>query len=252
MRLAAASAALVSWAVLVIGPLPAANSAFPGENGMIAYTRSLSHNQAPCGAEEAIWVADSDGSNSRRTPVYCLNQSADRNPAWSPDGREIAFERSRIGGRFDVWIMAPDGTGERQLTPLNQSNEGEPTWQPGGNLIAFTSDRDGNHDIYAIESNGRGPELRLTNHPAEDRWPAWSPDGQWIAFASNRDPSTKDPEVPDLWAMRTDGTSVTRLTKGGGQNPRWSPDGTAIVYMAPGGYKVVDVARRGPLGSAYI
>jgi Tol biopolymer transport system component/uncharacterized cupredoxin-like copper-binding protein len=92
--------------------------------------------------------------------------------------------------------------------------------------IAFASERDGNSEIYLVDSGGA--LTRLTDDPAEDVGPAWSPDGTRIAFASNRGGSF------DIYVMDADGTGVTRLTEAAGDNgfPAWSPDGTRIAFAS--------------------
>src|SRR5438105_1146558 len=71
--------------------------------------------------------------------------------------------------------------------------------------IAFTSNRDGNDEIYVMNTDGTGV-TRLTNDPASDSQPAWSPDGSRIAFTSTRVGNF------DIYVMNADGTNVTRLT----------------------------------------
>jgi Tol biopolymer transport system component len=93
--------------------------------------------------------------------------------------------------------------------------------------IAFVSSRDGNPEIYTINTDGTNL-TRLTNDPAVDEEPAWSPDGQQIAFVSERSGDS------ELYVMNADGSDVVRRTFSGRftQNPSWSPDGTKIVYSA--------------------
>ena len=77
--------------------------------------------------------------------------------------------------------------------------------------IVFTSLRDGNPEIYVMDSDG-GNQERLTNHPASDAAPDWSPDGTRIAFASWRDGNG------DIYVMDADGKNVIRLTDGPGRS----------------------------------
>jgi Tol biopolymer transport system component len=100
---------------------------------------------------------------------------------------------------------------------------------PGENgRIAFTSERDGNFEIYAMNSDGGGI-TRLTNNIAQDREPDWSPDGTKIAFTS-----TRDTPGGEIYVMNADGTGVTRLTNNtvGDGTPSWSPDGTKIAFTS--------------------
>ena len=95
----------------------------------------------------------------------------------------------------------------------------------GSGKIAYVSDRDGNFEIYAMNSDGSG-QTRLTNNPAEDVEPDWSPDGSKIAFFSNRDGNH------EIYVMDADGSNQTRLTDNIDldEGPAWSPDGTRIAY----------------------
>ncbi|MDE0502868.1 MAG: hypothetical protein OXI86_02220, partial [Candidatus Poribacteria bacterium] len=87
--------------------------------------------------------------------------------------------------------------------------------------IAFSSTRDGNHEIYVMDSDG-GNQRRVTHHPDFDLDPSWSPDGKKIAFVSHRVGGT-----PHIFIMDSDGVNPIKLTKGG-LDPAWSPDGVKI------------------------
>ena len=92
--------------------------------------------------------------------------------------------------------------------------------------IAFVSSRDGNNEIYTMNSDGSS-QTNITNNTASDSLPAFSPDGSKIAFISNRELG-----VPQVFVMGSDGVNVTRVTSGSLSpgRPCWSPDGTRIMF----------------------
>ena len=97
--------------------------------------------------------------------------------------------------------------------------------------IAFTSMRDGNYEIYVMDSNG-GNQVRLTDDPAVDWYPTWSPDGDRIAFVSDRD------SIFRIYVMDSDGRKLMQLTKGSDDSePAWSPDGAKIAFTRSKGRK---------------
>jgi len=91
--------------------------------------------------------------------------------------------------------------------------------------IAFESSRDGNFEIYVMNSDGTN-QTRLTESPGDDGEPRWSPDGRRIAFQSTRDGNL------EIYVMNADGSGQTRLTNGAAAdaNPSWSPDGQRIAF----------------------
>jgi Tol biopolymer transport system component len=210
----------IGSATLVLFVLPgAAEPAFPGANGRIAF-------QGFRDGGSAIYTMNSDGTGQTR-----LTDLADFAglPAWSPDGQTIAFTR---GG--EIYVMAADGSGQVQLTNLQGATS--PAWSPDGRRIAFTKDVDSYPQIWVMNADGSG-KTRLTNDARIDRNPAWSPDGQTIAFASDRDRA--DQQLFEIYTMRTDGSDQTRLTKDpipmtSYDEPAWSPDGRKIAFDAAG------------------
>lgn len=95
--------------------------------------------------------------------------------------------------------------------------------------IVFTSNRDGNHEIYTMNTIGR-EVIRITNNSTSDYHPAWSPDGKKIAYESNQAGGW------EIYTMNSDGSDVVQLTSTTRSHfPNWSPDGTKIAfyYEAP-------------------
>ena len=104
-------------------------------------------------------------------------------PAFSPDGRLLAFTTFR-DGNLEVYVADSDGGNLRNPT-RHEGHDARPAWLPDGR-IAFESDRFGNLEICIAEAGG-GEVVNLSNHPGQDQEPAVSGDGMDIAFVSNRD-----------------------------------------------------------------
>jgi len=150
-------------------------------------------------------------------------------PAWSPDGRSIAFILA-VDGNADIAIMEADGSDIRRLT-THPAADLYPTWSPDGRRIAFVSNRDGNREIYVMNADG-SDQHNLSNHAAFDSRPAWSPDGSLILFGSDRDQGGRP--TPNLYIMNQDGSGVRRLTnhQRADMVARFSPDGRLIVFAS--------------------
>ena len=136
--------------------------------------------------QEDIYLMNADGS----VQLLTASLGQDDWPAWSPDGRKIAFESAHGSSpdsiNFDVFVMNVDGTGVTPLT-ADTAFDGQPAWSPDGTKIAFVSTRDGGYaHIFTMNATGDGVQ-QLTTGQWFDAQPAWSPDGTKIAFSSNRD-----------------------------------------------------------------
>jgi Tol biopolymer transport system component len=104
-------------------------------------------------------------------------------PAWSPDGKRIAFQAYFSDG-WDIWTMNADGTGLQQVTS-GPFDDREPHWSPDGTRIAFSALAGGVSDLSVADLT-TGTTRRLTNDVYADLQPAWSPDGTAIAFTTDR------------------------------------------------------------------
>jgi Tol biopolymer transport system component len=159
-------------------------------------------------------------------------------PAWSPDGRLIAFVSKRDGVSH-VYVMHADGTGIRRLTDA-KAEDGGPTWSPDGRRIAFA--REG--ALFVVASDG-GPARRLGRAFAgRVADPAWSHGGKSIAFDYRPD------GFQEIWVVGADGRHTRRVTKlrAFSGYPSWSPDGRRLAFQsnARGGhFEIYSIALDG-------
>ena len=179
-----------------------------------------------------IYVMDSDGGNQRRVINKPFRSFNNWDPAWSPDGKRIAFvsERAKI---WEIYMMDADGKNLRGLTN-NHFAAKNPSWSPDGKHIAFASSRDGDLEIYVMDADGDN-QRNLTNSPHLEWYPSWSPDGKRIAFTSNGEGglAIKDGNL-EIYVMDADGGNPRNLTNNRrhDREPSWSPDGKRIVYTS--------------------
>jgi dipeptidyl aminopeptidase/acylaminoacyl peptidase len=206
--------------VLLLG-VSAAQAAFPGRNGKIVFA-----SDRPDALMYNIYTIRPDGTGLRKL----ADGEHGRDPAWSPDGRRIAFIRHSFAGVNDlVHVMDADGTNLRHVP--NSGFARDPAWSPDGQHIVFTQvQEDGGSRIYSVKLDGS--ELTELARGREETDPAWSPDGAEIAFRSNRITTDIFSGYPQIYKMNADGTAQTRLTAAAAadESPNWSPDGSRIVF----------------------
>jgi Tol biopolymer transport system component len=193
----------------------------------IAFVSERAGVQGDTGASTAeVWLMYADGTEQTQ---LTWNQTADADPAFSPDGTRIAFARFIGQSGFEIWVMDVDGRHAVRLTTAPGDDE-QPTWSPDGTRIAFSSQRDGGKGyrgggtgrIYVMGADGSGQTALST--ATLDRDPTWAPDGTRIAFVSER---TGDSEV---FVMNADGTGVVQITADevNQLDPDWQPTGVVL------------------------
>ncbi len=170
----------------------------------------------------------------------------DTDPAWSPDGKRLAFTRTKNEYKsFQVYVMRADGGGVRRLT--NGRFDERPAWSPDGRWIAYQSTT----GIRLVRPDGTGTRL-VPNTDGASR-PSWTPQRR-LSFswheevAQDRPASCKQAVSLCGWIVtaRLDGRDHRPVVRG--RDGHWSPDGRTVVFtLADGGVAVSSGGTRARL-----
>ncbi|KLJ02506.1 winged helix-turn-helix domain-containing protein [Luteimonas sp. FCS-9] len=198
--------------------------------GMVAYSASMLPDGTPLPGA-SILVQATSGAAPRAVSRPRAGERDDL-PAWSPDGRDIAFARwDAAGGCRILLVSATAVGGEREIARCDGSELLSFDWLPDGSGLLFgtmTGSRDGaGLRILDLDPAAGGwRPLRYSATPGDlDYLPKVSPDGRWIAFIRN-------PQLGDLWRIPIDGGEAEQLTRLGTElrGLSWTRDGYALVY----------------------
>ena len=165
--------------------------------------------------------ADADGA---REQLIFKSAHPILSPAWSPDGKRVAYV-SFENGQSEIYFQELS-TGKREKVISFNGSNSAPSFAPDGTRLAFVHSNNGNPDIYVMDLNTRKVE-RLTTHYGIDTEPQWMEDGRHILFTSSRAGG------PQIYKLDSETGSVKRVTFEGSYNARarMTADGRKMVYV---------------------
>jgi serine/threonine protein kinase/WD40 repeat protein len=177
-----------------------------------------------------IWLIEL--ATGRATPL--TNDTAgDYDPTWSPDGKSIVFNSSRLGGS-SLFLRASDGTGvDVPLAKFEQSESNRFTvasWSRADVLIFNVLNKNGDMDLWTLSMSGDRTRKAFVSSKQSELNGTFSPDGRWVAYQSN---ASGRYEIvvrpfPDKDPART-------ISRDGGRYPRWRGDGKELFFVSPAG-----------------
>lgn len=185
------------------------------------------------GDENDVWVVSVERGTLTR---LSFNSGEDETPAWSPDGRTVAWAASRSDLVRGIFKRPIDGSGNEELIWKLDQHAHVRDWTPDGRSIIYeASDPQTNNDIWRLSLDGQLSATPVLQTPYNEHNSRLSPDGKWIAYSSNE--SGRD-EIY-VRAFPQGGVKITVTTSGGDQ-PVWSHDGRMIFFRANGQICVID------------
>ena len=240
----AAGAALAAVAAVVVLAIVLSDSGEPGPRSAGGLSITLKKPVRPRGQSRFFAVTTSGGlpagvalvPTTGGSPRLILRSprggdfdSGYERPAWSSDGRSLAFFRIRLARRHEdegdtyydsvteVWVARSDGRGLRRISGVRLADDesaGRLSWSPDGRYLALGSYVGKRAQVWLV-SVATGRQATLVENGSD---PAWSPDGRWVAFGNR-----------GVWLIRPDGADLHRLTPDG-FSPAWSPDSRQLAF----------------------
>jgi serine/threonine protein kinase len=159
----------------------------------------------------------------RNQPWITHGNSSDRQPTFSPDGKQIAFVSNR-NGRMNIWKTDLKTGSVTRLTDTN-ATDFDPVFSADGQRLVFSSDRSGIFEIYSANADGTAAR-KITNDGVDAENPTLTPGGEWVFYAS------ANPNKLGIWKIHPDGSTATQVLRAIVSHPEVSPDGAYVAYVA--------------------
>ncbi|HKG21145.1 MAG TPA: S9 family peptidase, partial [Blastocatellia bacterium] len=206
--------------------------------------------------ETEIWIAVTGSGD-----LYQLTNAkkSSNSPAWSPDGKRLAFASDREGKR-QIYLIAPAGGEAAQLTNV-EAGVSSFAWSPDGSRIAFTAaeaeskamkerkEKYGEFEVFNNDYNMTHLWVIDVSGDPKEKMPdprritegtgftvagfSWSRDSSRLAFSATKDPDISSSDSSDIYVVALNDKAVKKIVaaKGPDSNPVWSPDDSQIAYQ---------------------
>jgi serine/threonine protein kinase/Tol biopolymer transport system component len=202
--------------------------------------RRVAVSQAALGSI-SIWMVDL--ARASAPSRFTVESGGNFDPVWSPDGAQLVFTSNRTG-TFDLYWHPANGSGQDELLLKPDKGAGAPDWSRDGRFLAYSSS--GDVEVLPLSGLGsskveRGKPFAFLQTSFDEGDPAFSPDGRWMAYYSTES-GQRQIYVQSFPA----GGSKSRISEGGGSEPRWRGDGRELFFLAPDGMMMsarVDTAK---------
>ncbi len=177
-----------------------------------------------------IWLIEL--ATGRATPLTD-DHAGDFDPTWSPDGKSIVFNSSRLGGS-SLFLRASDGSGvDVPLAKFEKSESNRFTvasWSRAGVLIFNVLNKNGDMDLWTLSMSGDRTRSVFVSSKQSELNGTFSPDGRWVAYQSNA--SGRYEIVVRPFPNKDPARTISR---DGGRYPRWRGDGKELFFVSPAG-----------------
>jgi Tol biopolymer transport system component len=177
-----------------------------------------------------IWILDLSraGASSRLTD----DPAREFDPAWSPDGKFVAFNWGRTGGRYSLYVRPSNRSAQEELLVETATGISAPEWSPAGRFMLYSEQEatGANFDLWTLSLSGERKASVFLRTPHDERGGTFSPDGHWIAYESNEsgraEVYVRPFPVSEGWHA---------ISRDGGRAPRWRQDGRELFFLRPDG-----------------
>ena len=170
-------------------------------------------------------VFDGNEAEEKDPCIFCGGSffATDSEPAWSPDGKTIAYVGADSVGELGIYLINPDGKNKRLL---HSGNVGSPSWSPDNNWLVF------HQNAQIFKKHIQTDSLVQLTFEGRNFFPDWSPDGEWIAYDNTSCGSSNEP-LPEngcgILIINKNGSNKNLLVRG--RMPDWSFDNESLVYV---------------------